>query len=114
MIEVNLWTASYRIPEIQSRIEKLELNPVSELRILLCSWRRLSVGFGGLPPTLLAFEFLGQLTLEAFPFSRFQKIGVFLHLFDNALLLNLPLETAQGALNGFTFENSDFGQSMPP
>jgi hypothetical protein len=67
-----------------------------------------------LSPHLLAFEFLRQFTLEALPFSGFQKKGVSLHLLNNPLLLDLPLETAKGALNGFSVENPDFCQNVPP
>jgi hypothetical protein len=63
---------------------------------------------------LLAFEFLSQFTLEPLLFAGFQKKGVLLDLFENALLLNLSLETPKGALNGFAVENPDFCQTVPP
>jgi len=63
---------------------------------------------------LLAFEFLRQFTLEALLFAGLQKKGVPLHLLDNALLLNLSLETPKGALEGFAVVNSHFCQNMPP
>jgi hypothetical protein len=59
-------------------------------------------------------EFLGQFTLEPLLFSGFQKKGASLHLPNNAFLLDLSLETAKGALNGFSVENSDFCQNVPP
>jgi hypothetical protein len=63
---------------------------------------------------LLAFEFLRQFTLEALLFPGFQKKGVLLHLLDNALLLNLSLETPKGALDGFAVVYSHLCQNMPP
>ena len=87
--------------------------PVDDLR-KLSSGRYLSVAFRGLPPHFLAFELLSQRTLEAFLFPGLQIVGVFLDFLDNTFLLNLPLETPKGALNGFTFENPNFCQSMPP
>jgi hypothetical protein len=63
---------------------------------------------------LLAFEFLSQFTLEPLLFAGFQKKGVLLDLFENALLLHLSLETPKGALNGFAVENPDFCQTVPP
>ena len=62
-------------------------------------------------PYLLAFELLRQLTLEALPFSGFQEKGVLLHILNDAFLLDLPLETAKGALHGFALEQSDFCQN---
>jgi len=63
---------------------------------------------------LLAFEFLGQFTLEPPLFSGFQKKGVSLYLLNNAFLLDLPLEAAKGAFNGLSLENPDFCQIVPP
>jgi hypothetical protein len=63
---------------------------------------------------LLPFEFLRQFTFEPLSFSRFQKKGVALHLFNNAFLLDLSLETAKGALNRLSVENPDFCQNVPP
>jgi hypothetical protein len=63
---------------------------------------------------LLAFEFLRQFTFEPLLFSGFQKKGVSLHLLNNAFLLDLPLEAAKGAFNGFSVENPDFCQNVPP
>jgi len=65
-----------------------------------------------LPSYLLALEFLGQFTLEAFLLSRFQEKGVLLDLLDNAFLLDLSLETTQGALNRFTVKYPDFCQNV--
>lgn len=39
---------------------------------------------------------------------------MFLNLFDNALLLHLPLESPKGAFNAFTIENSNFCQCLTP
>jgi hypothetical protein len=63
-----------------------------------------------LSPPLLAFEFLRQFTLEPFLFSRFQKKGMSLYILNNAFLLDLSLEAAKDALDGFPLENSDFCQ----
>jgi hypothetical protein len=63
---------------------------------------------------LLAFEFLRQFTFEPLLFSGFQKKGVSLHLLNNAFLLDLPLEAAKRAFNGFSVEKPDFCQNVPP
>jgi hypothetical protein len=63
---------------------------------------------------LLTFKFLRQFTFKPFLFSGFQKKGVPLHLLNNAFLLDLSLETAKRALNGFSVENPDFCQNVPP
>jgi hypothetical protein len=76
--------------------------------------RCFGVSISGLSSHLLAFEFLGQFTLEPLLFAGFQKKGVLLDLFENALLLHLSLETPKGALNGFAVENPDFCQTVPP
>jgi len=44
----------------------------------------------------------------------FQKKGMSLDLLNNAFLLDLSLETAKRALNGFSCENPDFCQNVPP
>jgi len=62
----------------------------------------------------LTFEFLRQFTFEPLLFSGFQKKRVSLHLLNNAFLLDLSLETAKCALNGFSVENPDFCQNVPP
>ena len=72
------------------------------------------VGVGGFSLNLLPFRFLGQLAFEAFPLSGLQKKGVFLDLLDDALLLNLSFEAPKGAFDGFTIEDSDLCQSVPP
>jgi hypothetical protein len=81
---------------------------------LLAAGRCFGVTICGLSPHLLAFEFLRQFTLEPLLFSGFQKKGVSLYLLNNAFLLDLSLETAKGALNGFSFKNADFCQNVPP
>ena len=81
---------------------------------LLPAGRCFGVSISGLSSHLLAFEFLSQFTLEPLLFAGFQKKGVFLEFFENALLLNLSLETPKGALNGFAVENPDFCQTVPP
>jgi hypothetical protein len=74
----------------------------------------LGVGVGGFSLHLFPFCFLGQLALEAFPLSGLQKKGVFLDLLDDALLLNLSFEAPKGAFDGFTIEDPDLCQSVPP
>jgi hypothetical protein len=81
---------------------------------LLPAGRCFGVSISGLSSHLLAFEFLSQFTLEPLLFAGFQKKGVLLEFFENALLLNLSLETPKGALNGFAVENPDFCQTVPP
>ena len=81
---------------------------------LLAMGRRFGVDITGLPPHLLAFEFLGQFTLEPFLFPRFEEEGMPLYLFDNTFLLHLPLEPAKGAFNGFAGKHPDFSQNLPP
>jgi hypothetical protein len=73
-------------------------------------WRCLGVRFSRLSSHLLAFEFLRQFTLEALLFAGLQK-RVPLHLLDNALLLNLSLETPKGALERFAVVNSHLCQN---
>jgi hypothetical protein len=63
-----------------------------------------------LPSNFLPLEFLRQLALKAFLFTRFQEKGVLLNLFDDAFLLDLPLETPKGAFYRFTVKNPDFCQ----
>jgi hypothetical protein len=62
----------------------------------------------------LTFEFLRQFTLEPLLFPGLQEKGVSLHLLNDAFLLDLSLETAKCALNGFPVENPDFCQNVPP
>jgi hypothetical protein len=76
--------------------------------------RCFGIAFQRISSHLLSSEFLRQLTLQAPPLSRLQKKRVFLDFLDNALLLNLELETPKGAFKGFTIENPDLGQSVHP
>jgi hypothetical protein len=62
----------------------------------------------------LRLSFCANLLLSRFFSPGFQKKGVSLHLLNNAFLLDLPLEAAKGAFNGFSVENSDFCQNVPP
>jgi hypothetical protein len=89
-------------------------NPVIRGGCLLISGRHLRIAVGRLPPDLLAFEFLRQFAFEASLFSGLEKKRAFLHLFDDAFLLNLSLETTKDALNGFALKNPDLCQVMPP
>jgi hypothetical protein len=84
-----------------------------DLLILIPRWS-FGIDVGGLTLHLLAFGFLGQFALEAFPLSRLQEKGVFLDILDDALLLNLPLESPKSALDGFAIEHPNCCQIMPP
>jgi hypothetical protein len=81
---------------------------------MLRFWCRFRVGVPGLPPHFLTFSFLSKLALKAFLFSRLHVEGVFLHILNNAFLLNLSLEAPKGAFNGLTFVHPNFGQVIPP
>ena len=88
--------------------------PYSPKGSVLRSRWSFGVGVGGFSLNLLPFRFLGQLAFEAFPLSGLQKKGVFLNLLDDALLLNLSLEAPKRAFYGFTIEDPDLCQSVPP
>ena len=51
-----------------------------------------------IPATLLPVSLPGQSLLDPFPFPRFQVEGMFLHFFDDVLLLDFSLEPAEGIL----------------
>ena len=51
-----------------------------------------------IPATLFPVSFSGQRLLDPFPLSRLQVKGVFLHFLNNVLLLDFPLEPAEGVL----------------
>ena len=55
-----------------------------------------------------------QSFLHAPLFTGFQIEGVALHFFDDVLLLDLALESAQGILEGFSLLQSDFRQKATP
>jgi hypothetical protein len=80
----------------------------------LAARRCLGVAIRGLPSDFFPFEFLGQFTLQALLFSGLEKKGVSLDLLDDAFLLDLPLEAAKSAFDGFAIENPDFCQNVPP
>jgi hypothetical protein len=63
-----------------------------------------------LPARSFAFKFLRQFTLQPLFFPGLQEKGMFLDFLDNTFLLDLPLETAQSALNGLSLKNADFRQ----
>jgi hypothetical protein len=81
---------------------------------LLAAGRCFGVSVRGLSSHLLTFEFLCQFTLKPLLFSGFEKKRVSLHFLNNAFLLDLSLETAKSALNGFSLENPNFCQNVPP
>jgi hypothetical protein len=51
-----------------------------------------------IPATLLPVPLPGQSLLDPLPFPRFQVEGMFLHFFDDVLLLDFSLEPAEGIL----------------
>ena len=63
---------------------------------------------------LLARTFAREGLLGPAFVSGLQIKGVFLDVLDDVFLLNLPFETAQGALNGFAFLNLYFCQAATP
>jgi hypothetical protein len=81
---------------------------------LLAAGSCFGIAVGGLPADFLAFEFLRQLAFQALLFTRLKKEGVFLDFLDDAFLLDLPLEAAECAFDGFAIENPDFCQNVPP
>ena len=64
-----------------------------------------------IPATLLPVPLSGQSLLDPFPFTRLQVEGMFLHFLDNVLLLDFPLEPAEGVFQGFALLKSDFCQT---
>jgi len=94
--------------------QRLSANQRRFIAWLLAALREFWVTISGLSSDLLAFEFLRQFALEPPLFSGFQKKGVSLQLLNNAFLLDLSLETAKCALDGFSIENPDFCQNVPP
>src|SRR5262245_5883078 len=68
-----------------------------------------------LAPELLAIAFARQRLLRPALVAGLQIEGVLLDVLDDVLLLNLPLESAEGALDRLTLLNLHFGQrSAPP
>jgi hypothetical protein len=63
-------------------------------------------------PGLLTCPFAGQCCFDPFFFSGLEIIGMSLYLLDDVLLLNLPLEAAQGVFERFSLLKSYFSQ-MP-
>ena len=51
-----------------------------------------------IPATLLPVSLSGQSLFDPFSFSRFQVKGVLLHFLNDVLLLDFPLEPAEGIL----------------
>jgi hypothetical protein len=66
---------------------------------VLVSRDRLGIGIGGFAPRVFPFELLRQFALQPASFPGLQKEGMLLHIFEDAFLLNLPLEAAQSAIN---------------
>ena len=56
----------------------------------------------------------GKGLFQALPFTRLQKIRMFLGLSDDIFLLNLPLKAAQGALKRFAVLDDDNSQLYSP
>ena len=63
-----------------------------------------------LSPLLLAASLPCESLLRATFVARLQVEGVFLDVLDDVLLLHLPLEPTEGALDGLTFLDFDLGQ----
>src|SRR5690606_17375211 len=63
---------------------------------------------------LLTAPFPGQRLFDALLFSKFQLEGVILDFLDDVFLLNIPLETPQCILDGFTVLNANFGHYTHP
>jgi hypothetical protein len=59
---------------------------------------------------LLAVALAGKRLLDALLLARLQVVGVALDLFDDVLLLNLPLEAAQRTLYRLAILDRDFSQ----
>ena len=53
---------------------------------------------GEIPAALLPVTLSGQRLLYSLPLSRLQVKGMFLDFFDDVLLLDFPLEPAEGVL----------------
>jgi len=102
-----------RLQRLQIAYCAIRYAVLPEGSVLRSRWS-FGVGVGGFSLNLLPFCFLGQLAFEAFPLSGLQKKGVFLNLLDDALLLYLSLEAPKRAFYGFTIEDPDLCQSVPP
>ena len=64
--------------------------------------------------SLLAIPLARQSCLDATLLTGLQIVGVTLHLFDNVLLLYLPLEPAQRIFERLAFLNANLCQKIPP
>ena len=64
--------------------------------------------------SLLAIPLARQSCLDATLLAGLQVIGVTLHLFDDVLLLYLPLEPAQSIFQRLAFLNANLCQKIPP
>lgn len=62
----------------------------------------------------LAAALAGKCLFDALLFTRLQVEGMLLHFLDDVFLLNFPLETPQGILDGLTVLNANFGHSKHP
>ena len=65
-----------------------------------------------LPAQLLATPFSCECLLRTSLVTRLQVKGMLLDIFDNIFLLNPSLEPAEGALDRFTFLQSNFCQPL--
>ena len=74
---------------------------------LWCNLIRVSANF--FPCTLLSQSLFHSASL-----ARLQVIGVTFHLFDDVLLLYLPLKPAQRIFERFAFLNTNLCQKIPP
>jgi hypothetical protein len=62
----------------------------------------------------LAATLAGKSLFDALLLSRLQIEGMLLHFLNDVFLLDLPLETPQGILDGLTVLNANFGHSIHP
>jgi hypothetical protein len=67
-----------------------------------------------LAPDLFAVPLASERLFDALFLARLQIKGMFLDLFDDVFLLDLPLETAQRIFNGLAVLNSNLGHSVHP
>jgi len=92
-----------RIPDCgMTGVEGAGRHPVTALGLILLFAR------------FLAAAFARQRFFHPFLFTRLQIKRVTLYLFDDVLLLYLPLEAAKRVLEGFALLNSDFRQRTTP
>ncbi|HEX3876259.1 MAG TPA: hypothetical protein VHW24_04695 [Bryobacteraceae bacterium] len=73
--------------------------------------RRAPDGLFDFPARLLPVSFAGKRLLSPELLTWFEIERVTLHLFDDVLLLHLPLKPAKGVLQSFALLKLDFSQT---